>query len=289
MIQQADFRFSGGRNGILLIHGLTGTPNEMRLLGKGLNRAGFTVHGMQLAGHCGTQEDLLATGWRDWYASVEAAALALRGQVDTLFVAGLSMGALLALLLAAEQPGWIDGVGALGTTFRYDGWNMPLIGRLSFLLPLVKRLGLARNRVFMEQSPFGLRDETIRKFVSTAMISGDSAAAGLLGNPWHSLAELFTLSAQVRRRLPQVQAPCLVVHALEDDVAHVRNAHLVAEGVSGPVEIQLLKDSYHMITLDRERRLVIDCLARFFSAVAMTNAERERLPDNVSLLPRAHV
>src|SRR5438477_6307703 len=98
MIRKADFHFDGGRDGVLLIHGLTGTPNEMLLLGKGLHRAGFTVSGMQLAGHCGNQDDLLATGWRDWYASVENSAHKLRSRVDRVYVAGLSMGALLALL-----------------------------------------------------------------------------------------------------------------------------------------------------------------------------------------------
>ncbi len=271
MIRKADFHYDGGRDGVLLVHGLTGTPNEMLLLGKGLHRAGFTVSGMQLAGHCGDQEDLLATGWRDWYASVEAAALALRAEVDRVHVAGLSMGALLSLLLAARNPRWISSVGALGTTFRYDGWNMPAISRLSFMLPLLKSLGIARQRVFMEESPFGLRDEQIRQFVASAMLGGDSVAAGLPGNPWHSLAELHLLSRQVRRSLPQVHAPCLVAHAVQDDVADIRNAHLVAAGVSGPVEMLLLEDSYHMITIDRERRVLIERLARFFSAIAESN------------------
>ena len=74
MIQNVEFRLEGGRRGVLLIHGVTGTPTEMRLLGKGLNRAGYSVYGMQLAGHCGDVDDLLKTGWQDWYASVEAAA-----------------------------------------------------------------------------------------------------------------------------------------------------------------------------------------------------------------------
>jgi carboxylesterase len=150
MIQKAEFHLKGEprdgvRRGVLLIHGLTGTPAEMLLLGKRLHSAGFTVHAVQLAGHCGDEADLLATGWRDWYASVERAAIELRAQVDHLFVAGLSMGALLALLLAARRPELVDGVGVLGATFRYDGWNMPAIARLSFLLPLVKRLGLAMS------------------------------------------------------------------------------------------------------------------------------------------------
>lgn len=153
MIEQAEFQFEGGRNGVLLIHGLTGTPAEMRLFGKGLNRAGFTVHGMQLAGHCGSEADLLASGWRDWYASVEAAAAQLRPRVDNLFVAGLSMGALLALMLAEEQPQWVDGVGVLGVTFRYDGWSTPRIGRLSFMLPLLKGSASAADAASSSNRP----------------------------------------------------------------------------------------------------------------------------------------
>jgi carboxylesterase len=266
MIEKVDFLFEGGPRGVLLIHGLTGTPAEMRLLGKGLNRAGFTVYGMQLAGHCGNEDDLLATGWKDWYASVELAAMALRERCEDVFVAGLSMGALLALLLAAERPEWISGVGSLGATFRYDGWSIPPTARLSFLLPLVKRLGLFRGMSFMERPPYGLRDERIRATVSAAMLGGDSAAAGLPGNPWQSLGDMYMLAARTRRRLPKITAPCFIAHATEDDVASLRyNANLVAKRVSGPVEMLPLDDSYHMITIDRQRRLLNARMADFFT------------------------
>ncbi|MDR1075501.1 MAG: alpha/beta fold hydrolase [Xanthomonadaceae bacterium] len=268
MIQSADFRFEGSANGVLLIHGLTGTPTEMRVLGRSLHRQGFSVYGVQLAGHCGSEEDLIASRWQDWYASVDAAAAHMREQVDHLFVAGLSMGALLALLLAAERPGWISGVGVLGATFRYNGWNTPWTSCFSFLLPAMKRFGIARKKMFMEEPPYGLRDERLRSQISAAMQSGDSAAAGLPGNPWHALAELYLLSRHVRRRLPQVQAPCLIAHATEDDIAHVRNAYLVAGRVSGPVEMLLLENSYHMITIDRERKLVANRLAEFCNRIA---------------------
>jgi len=264
----AAFQFEGGRDGVLLIHGLTGTPTEMRLVGKGLNRAGYTVVGVQLAGHCGTEDDLLATTWQDWYASVEAAAEELRGRVDRLFVAGLSMGALLALRLAAMRPDWIDGVGVFGATFRYDGWSIGWTGRLSFLLPLFKRLGIGQRRSFIEQPPYGIRDERLRAQVSAAMFSGDSEAAGLPGNPWPALAEMVKLSRDVRRRLPQVVAPCFIAHAADDDVASIANADLVARRVRGPIEMLLLADSYHMITIDRERRMLIERTADFFNRVA---------------------
>lgn len=269
MSEPTEFHFEGGRDGVLLIHGLTGTPTEMRMLGKGLNRAGFTVVGVRLAGHCGSEEDLLATTWQDWYASVEAAAEQLRGKVDRLFVAGLSMGAVLALRLAAMRPGWVDGVGVFGATFRHDGWSIPWVGRhMSFVLPVCKRLGIGRHRTFLEQPPYGIRDERLRAQVSAAMLSGDSEAAGLPGNPWHALAEMWWLARDVRRRLPDVLAPCFIAHAADDDVASTANADLVARRVRGPVEMLLLADSYHMITIDRERRMLIERTADFFSRIA---------------------
>jgi carboxylesterase len=274
VIQPTDFLLEGDRRGVLLIHGLTGTPMEMRLLAKGLNNAGFTVYCMQLAGHCGDVEDLLATGWRDWYASVEAAASKLLRQVDHLFVGGLSMGALLSLKLAADHPHQIAGVGVYGATFRYDGWSIPWSARLSFLLPLLKKLGIGRDQAFLEQPPYGLRDERLRAQISAAMQSGDSTVAGLLGNPWHSLADLYQLSVQVRRQLPGVTSPCLVAHASEDDVASVRNAELVIRGVSARTELLLLDDSYHMITIDKQRRTLIAHSDRFFDdIVAARTAE----------------
>lgn len=268
MIQDVEFRFEGGRSGVLLIHGLTGTPTEMRLVGKGLNRAGFSVYGMQLAGHCGDVPDLLATGWKDWYASVVAAAERFRKEVDHLFVAGLSMGAVLALKLAADHPDWVRGVGVYGATFRYDGWAIPWYGRLSFLLPMIGRLGIGKNLMVHENEPYGLRDERLRAQISGLMLGGDSAAAGLPGNPWPSLAQMYEMAAVVRRELPKVTAPCFIAHATEDDVASLENAYLVARSVSGPVEMLLLEDSYHMITVDRERRTLSQRSADFFSKIA---------------------
>jgi len=272
MIKSADFYFEGGRAGVLLIHGLTGTPNEMRTVGKGLHRAGSTVYGMQLAGHCGDLDDLVRTGWKDWYASVLEGVDRLRRDVDHCFVAGLSMGAVLALKAAADRPDDIAGVGVYGATFRYDGWNIPWYWRLSFLLPWFKRFNLFQDKTFDEEPPYGLKDERLRAAVSSSMLGGDSADAGLPGNPWSSLTELIDLSATVRRQLRQVRAPCLVMHAAEDDMASVGNAHLVMERVSGPSKLVLLHDSYHMITVDRERREVIRESAEFFSEIA---AQRE--------------
>jgi carboxylesterase len=282
MIKPVDFRMPGGRSGVLLIHGLTGTPNEMRFVAKGLNRNGFTVHGMQLAGHCGTEEDLLKTGWHDWYRSVCEAADELRKEVDHMFVAGLSMGALLALKLAADRPDEVDGLGLYGTTFVYDGWTIPWIGKLSFLLPLVVGLGFGHRQKFHECFPYGIKDERIRNRIAGSMLDGDSAAAGLPGNPWPSLAEFYRLSFRVRQQLHSIQTPCLVVHAVDDDVASLKNVRMIVRGVRAPVETVLLENSYHMVTVDQERDKLIERSVRFFNHVAATRFVRMPEPAHIA-------
>jgi carboxylesterase len=270
MIKATDYYMPGGRSGVLLIHGLTGTPTEMRFVAKGLNKAGFTVYAMQLAGHCGDESDLLKTGWHDWYRSVCEAADRLRKDVDHMFVAGLSMGALLALKLAADRPDEVDGLGLYGTTFVYDGWTIPWLGKLSFLLPLVTALGFGHKKKFYECFPYGIKDERIRNRIAGSMLNGDSAAAGLPGNPWPSLAEFYRLSFRVRQQLRGVRTPALVVHAVDDDVASLKNVRMIMRGIGGPVETVLLENSYHMITVDQERDQVIERSARFFNEVAAT-------------------
>ncbi|TFZ08763.1 alpha/beta hydrolase [Ramlibacter humi] len=257
------------RTGVLLVHGMTGTPNEMRLVARGLQREGFTVYAVQLAGHCGTVDDLLATRWTDWSASVTAGAERLRPHVDRLVVAGLSVGSVLALALAQERPDLVHGVCALSTIFRYDGWTIPFYTRFAFLLPLLRVLGIGRRRMFMEAPPYGIKDDQLRGHIVARMHAGASAEAGLPGNPWWTIQEMRRLSARVRRRLEQVRAPCLVIHARHDDVAAVSNAHEIVRGVvHAPVELLLLDDSYHMITVDRERRTVVARMVDFAGRVA---------------------
>ncbi len=269
-----EFFLPGGRTGVLLIHGLTGTPNEMKRVARDLQRAGFTVQAVQLAGHCGTEADLLATGWRDWFASVEESAERLRQHVDHLFVGGLSMGSVLSMMYAIEHPDKVDGLALYGTTFFYDGWAIPATGRLAFLLPIFDRLGIGRKKMFMETHPFGIKNERIRRSISGSMLGGDSAAAGLPGNPWPSLAEFYRLSRYVQRRLHEVRVPCLAVHAKEDDVASLRNVALIEKRVSAPVETVVLDNSYHMVTVDQQRDVLAARSVAFFNRVVTASGAR---------------
>jgi len=261
--------------GVLLIHGLTGTPNEMRHVARGLSRAGFLVHSVKLAGHCGSEADLVATDRHDWFESVVAAAEMMRREVEHLFVAGLSMGAVLALKYAIEYPRHVRGLGLYGTTFFYDGWSIPAVAKLAFLLPLFQRLGIGQRKVFMEAPPYGLKNERLRQAIVAKMHSGDSSAAGLPGNPWPALAQFYLLSAEVQKNLHRVQAPALVIHAREDDVASLRNAQLIERKVRGPVETVVLTDSYHLITLDQEKDVVVQRSVDFFRRLALAGKPRQ--------------
>lgn len=71
MTSDAGFKIKSGKTGILLLHRLCGTPVEMRFVANGLAKAGYTVSCPQLAGHCGSDADIKASSWHDWYRSAE--------------------------------------------------------------------------------------------------------------------------------------------------------------------------------------------------------------------------
>lgn len=246
---------------MLLIHGLTGTPVEMKYIGSRLAQAGFSVYGMQLAGHCGSLRDLLKTGWADWYASVEDGYERLRTECDVVFAAGLSMGAVLALHLAAQRPGALAGIGLYSTTIWNDGWS---VSAAHPLLPLAACMPFLSGVCIPESPPYGLKDQRIREMVVAKMFSGDSASAGLPGMPIGSLLKMNRLIAKVKAEVPSITTPALIIHALEDDISSLRNARFLECTLAGPVTLQILHDSYHMITIDRQRAQVAEYTKSFF-------------------------
>ncbi|MCX7179012.1 MAG: alpha/beta fold hydrolase [Proteobacteria bacterium] len=264
-IPDKSFRYGDGPDAILLIHGLTGTPVEIQTVGRGLAQQGFSVYGVQLAGHCGSEAALMKTGWHDWYRSVEDAWRELDSKHSKVFVAGMSMGAVMAMHLAAQHPGKISGLGLYSTTLFYDGWAVP---KLAFLLPLFLRTPFGDSYRFIENFPYGIKNERLRDYIHKSMMSGDSELAGNLGMSGGSLRELRRLIAIVKREMPAVSTPALVVHAQHDDVTSTRNAEYVAKHLGGPVRVELLHDCYHMITLDQERDEVVRLSAEFFRTCA---------------------
>jgi carboxylesterase len=266
--------FPGSPIGVLLIHGLTGTPTELSPIAKDLNRYGFSVFCPLLAGHCQSEAELLKTGWRDWYASVDTAWQAFSRQVEPLFVGGISAGAVLSLYLAQKHPGVVRGLGLYSITLRWDGWSIP---RLIILLPLLLRIPIVGKRFRIEENyPYGLKNEKLRERVHAQMMSGDPSEAGFSGTPFPSLQELLRMVDLVKAGLPEQETPALLVHSRDDDIASIRNALYVKDHIGGPSRLLALESSYHMITIDQERKKVGFETARWFFEL-LTDTEQNQL------------
>ena len=249
------FFHQGGRTGFLLIHGLGGTPVELRYVAQGLARAGYTVYCCQLAGHCGTADELRWSTWKQWYASVEAAHDRLRQCCDTIIAGGLSMGGVLALHLAHQRPQDVHGLALYAPSLRLDGWSMPWY---ACILRMLRPFCIHIDYDMPEHEPHGIKDERIRKLVVSSMQSGDSSQAGTFSTPVRIFAQFNQMAAMIKRELKRIKTPTLILHPRHDDMADLGNTLEIQRKLSGPVESVILNDSYHIITLDRQRQLVVD-------------------------------
>ncbi len=263
------FRFGHGETVILLVHGLTGTPAEMRHFATQLARKGYTVVCPQLAGHCASVQALKVSRWQDWYGSIEAMYALLRSRYQRVFVGGLSMGALIALRLAAEKGKGVDGLFLLSTTFFYDGWNVPRI-RERLLLPLVLYSPLKYFLHWKEKAPYGIKDERMQAMVHATLTMRDANTADKIGHfntPATVVLESKRLIRATRSCLGAVRSPTLIVHSTEDDMASVKNAHYVQRRIASKhVETFFVDDSYHVLTLDKRKNDIARRVAAFCAA-----------------------
>lgn len=245
--QLRPFRLRGGTRGCLLIHGFAGTPPEMRGLGQFLAAGGYDVMGPLLAGHGLTPEAMASTRWPDWVRSAEDALTELRGDCQEVFVGGQSLGATLALHLAATHPD-VRGVitmAAMGSPTFFRDWRIKAIRGLKYVV---------RWHV-----PSGDPD------------LGDPAALRQLHSyarrPTVCIESLMQLLRVVERELPRVTAPALIMHGRRDRTVDVGNAPLILERL-GSTDKQLVwfERSGHAITVDLEHDLlhatVLDWLNR---------------------------
>ena len=253
----AGFVLGTGEVGVLLIHGLTGTPTELRRVAQGLAKDGTcTVYVPTLAGHCGDNDDLQATGWLDWYEGVRKTFAGIRQRHSQVFVGGLSMGAVMSIYVASEHPGQVAGLLMYSTTLRYDGWS---INKLAFLTPLLMAIPFGVHLCnFEEKPPYGIKNERLRAIVERQMHAGESANAGLLTMQGITVRELHRMNAVVKKRMPSITTKALVLHSIEDDITSRWNADYVERHLGGPVTKVLLDNCYHMITVDLQYRRVIE-------------------------------
>ncbi len=257
---------------VLLLHGLTGTPTEFAYIAHFLNRRGrLSLECPRLANHGQPLAVLARTSWRELLASarghLDAARARAQQRGECLVVGGLSMGAVLSLILAAEHPDAVDGVIALSPTLFYDGWNVPWTQRL---IGLADFLPIKRFIFLREQAPYGIKDEHLRRKIAEhygrVELGADENPAehGYAHFPLTLFCEMRHLIALCKRTLPQVVAPLLVVQASRDDATGPRNAHYVLERTRAHERtLVMLENSYHVVTADLDRAEVAASMMRF--------------------------
>jgi carboxylesterase len=268
-----EFYFEGSREaGVLLIHGLTGAPAEMRFLGKSLNRMGFTVYAPVLAGHCKDIPALEATHYEDWIESLRGPLNWLRREVRHVHTAGICVGGALGLMLAHQERLKAGKSVIYSPTMSYDGWNQTLFTRIGqHLIEPLKWFRPFHHLSFEERSPFGIKDERMRRFI----IEGASMKGILTTMPVGALHQNFRLNRALKAALPEMTVPTLLIHSSDDDISHPRNAEKIRRLHGGHCELHYLHDCYHMIHVDRERERVAELTAKFMGLPRPESGRRE--------------
>ena len=254
--------------GVLLLHGLTGEPSEMKPVAQTLRQQGFRVEVPVLAGHGGSHQELLQTSWMDWLQSAREALLQLQEECEQVFIGGLSMSTLLAVNLAAELP--VDGLILCSPTYGILHKNMH---PLQILLPLGCKVPFLHDKCYWtERPPYGLKDERLQKLITRSINAakrGQTAKYGLFRTYVGSIEQVNRLVKQTKRVAAQASCPVLLIHSLEDTIAPIENATaLYADLGSSDKQLKFIRGCDHVMTVDLQKQYVAQCFVDFVSRVA---------------------
>ena len=236
----APFRFDGDETGVLLIHGYTATPAEMRPLGEYLAERGCSVLGPRLPGHGTTPEDLSRVYWRDWVAHVLGAYEELRSRCGRVFVCGESLGGLLALHLAETHPD-LAGVIALAPALR-------VTSRLIYLAPLLR---------------FLVRSVPKRRSGGSESVV-DARWQGYTVDVPAAAAQLLALQRRVVRRAESVRQPLLILQGKFDKTVDQGSVQAFYDKAASQDKTLIwLEHSGHCVAIDQEYEMVAQHVAGF--------------------------
>lgn len=247
--QAQPYSFPGKGVGCLLVHGFTGSPSEIRPLGEYLAARGIAVEAPLLAGHGTSVSDLSRTSWQDWVDSTRTGLESLRRQpVDEIYLIGLSMGGLLCLYLASMESG-ISGTAAL---------NSPIWLRdpRVFFTPLLRIVNSFNPRWFAEvaKGPKGLRYKEAGERFAYDTVSPTA------------VAELLSFIRQVKKTLPDVTVPALVVQSCADETAVPCSAEYIYRSLGSPDKrLVWFSESSHILTLGKEAWQVFQAVEEFIA------------------------
>jgi len=180
------------RAGVLLVHGFTATPREMRELAEGMSARGYTCLAVRLPGHGTRVEDLAARNRHEWLEAVEEGYQLLSTVAQPVFGVGMSTGGLLLARLAARRP--LAGLALLSPYLRLAHPLAPLAGLVQFWRPYQER-------------PLKEGDEDYY----------------YRHRPLAGIVQLRRLCRELARELPRLTLPTLVIGAEGDQTVDVES------------------------------------------------------------------
>lgn len=238
---------------VILLHGLCGSQLEMGSIPKQLKKIGCTVIPLSIDNYSAALTNpRVSPDWEDWCAVVESRVARLKEEFKTVSICGLSMGATLALAVAARSKELLSVV-LLSPVLQYDGWSVPWYWKL---LTVVYDLGV-RNWSYKESEPYGIKNYEMRRRVASALEKDGVAAVGAASIPARHLRAALRMIDFVRASLPLVRVDTLIIHSIDDETASPRNAEVILQSINAEVrKVIWLGDCYHIITVDNEREIV---------------------------------
>jgi carboxylesterase len=255
----------GDGHAVLMLHGLSSSPLELRYLARFLNDEGFTTCVPVLNGYTAGSQEQAMEQWLD-AATREYDALAAR--YERVSICGLSIGAALSLSLVHRRP-QAQAVALLSLTLAYDGWAIPWY---RFLLNWAYYSPLRSRYRYRESAPYGLRNDALRAKIARAMERDDFSEVGPSTISLPALHEASRLAASVRSQVRAIRNDCLIIHAIDDETSSPRNPRFVSSSIGSTfLRTIWLDDSYHMITSDNEREIVARETALFLRESEITS------------------
>ncbi|MFF4417360.1 alpha/beta hydrolase [Streptosporangium sp. NPDC001559] len=245
------YHHRGGRVGVLLCHGFTGSPQSLRPWAEHLAAAGLSVELPRLPGHGTTWQEMSHTRWEDWYAELDRALAGLRGHCDEVFTAGLSLGGCMALRLAEVHGTGIRGVVVVNPSIANDVPVLALAPLLGLFVSSVR--GVAGD----------IKKEGVREL-------------GYSRTPVKAAATLPRLWALTQSELHKVTQPVLAFHSPQDHVVKPTSLRILREKLTGGnLDVVELNDSYHVATLDNDADRIFAGSLEFINANASVPLQGE--------------
>jgi carboxylesterase len=257
---------------VVLLPGLCGSELEMGAIPRLLKQSNHTYTIPRIKGysaHTGL------TGYQEWIDSVDQYVTDLSQTHTSISIAGLSMGATLALAVA-EQNSKVHSLVILSPVFLFDGWSVPWYYPF---LALLYKFGI-RNWHFKEREPFGVKNVELRRHIRKAVMANTVSELGAAHLPAVHLYQSLELVKATKKDLNSITADTLIIHAIDDETASPKNPEIIMDRISSETcRMIWLGNSYHMITVDNEREVVANEVNNFINETI----EKEKIVNRLSI------